>query len=177
MFSWSAPLARNQSGAVTLPLWECVTCPWALHFLPLKEAEVLHLSLKAFKLHLWKSERLFFSFNVVTFFFSITIFSQISSLWERSVKLCKKKKKCTWKAELLYWVWQNYEEVQSSSESSSFWAGTVRFGLVDASVVRISGHKLRFLFVNMFDLQVVHSGGCGLLWLSILRGQKVASII
>lgn len=34
-----------------------------------------------------------------------------------------------------------------------------------------------FLFVNMFGLQVVHSGDCGLSWLSILWGQKVTSII
>lgn len=51
------------------------------------------------------------------------------------------------------------------------------FELVGPFVVRISEHKLRFLFVNMFGLQVVHSGDCGLSWLSILWGQKVTSII
>lgn len=61
--------------------------------------------------------------------------------------------------------------------SSLFEQVELVFGLVDTFVVRMSAHKLRFLFVNMFGLQVVHSGDCGLLWLSILWGQKVASII
>lgn len=63
--------------------------------------------------------------------------------------------------------------MESSHEEFSFWA--VGFVLADTFVVTVSVHKL--LFVNIFGLQVVHSGGCGLLWLSILWGQKVASII
>ena len=54
----------------------------------------------------------------------------------------------------------------------SLWVG---FVLVDT--LRMSVHKWKFLFVNKFGLQVARCRSCGLWWLSILWGQKVASII
>lgn len=60
--------------------------------------------------------------------------------------------------------------------SSFFEPVELGFGHVGTSVLRICVRNL-FSFVNIFCLQVVHSGDCGLLWLSMLWGQKVTSII
>lgn len=49
--------------------------------------------------------------------------------------------------------------------------------IVSSTFVGRIPEQLRFVFGNVFGVQVVHSGECGLWWLSVLWGQKVPSII
>lgn len=64
--------------------------------------------------------------------------------------------------------------MESSHEPLLF---RVAFVLVDALVVRISMYEFRFVFANMFGVQVVRSRGLWLIMVIHTVGQKVAGII